>query len=86
MYAITYKKSVEKDLRKVSKPHLKKIVQAIQQLAHNPKPATSTHLKGFSNVYRLRVGDYLIVYEINKGELAVLIVRVAHRREAYKNL
>lgn len=86
MYVITYKKSVEKDLRKISKPHLKKIVQAIQQLAHNPKPTASTGLKGFSNVYRLRVGDYRIVYEINKGELIVLIVRVAHRREVYKNL
>jgi mRNA interferase RelE/StbE len=86
MYAISYKKSVEKDLKPIPKKSLTQIVLAIQELAINPTPVGCSKLKGYNNAYRLRIGNYRVVYVINDGELIVLIIRVAHRKEVYKNL
>lgn len=86
MHKLTYRKSVSKDLRKISKANLQQIIKEIQLLAHNPRPIGATKLKGTANVYRYRVGDYRIVYEIEDAVLTILIIRVAHRRDVYKNL
>jgi mRNA interferase RelE/StbE len=58
-------------------------MQAIGQLADNPRPVGCKKLKGMS-AWRIRVGDYRVVYEIHDDVLVVLVVRVAHRREVYK--
>jgi mRNA interferase RelE/StbE len=64
-------------------PLRRRIMQAIDKLADNPRPAGCKKLKGW-DAYRIRVGDYRVVYEIRDDVLIVLVVRVAHRREAYK--
>ena len=86
MYVITYKKSVEKDLRPIPKKALTQIVIAIQDLAEDPIPAGCSKLKGRNDTYRIRIGNYRVIYSVNSGELIILIVRVAHRKEVYKNL
>lgn len=55
-------------------------------LAKNPRPQGITKLKGHENLFRLRVGDYRIIYTIEEAVLVVLIVKVGHRREIYKNI
>ena len=82
-YSIRIKESAAKDLRRVAKPHRTRIVAAIDRLAETPHLGAA--LKGdLRGLRRLRVGDYRIVYEVRDDELVVLVVRVAHRRDAYR--
>jgi mRNA interferase RelE/StbE len=85
MYAIKYRRSVAKDLRRLPKNLLPAGVKRIQKLAKNPMPAGASKLRGTDNMYRVRQGDYRIVYSIENRQLIIIIVRVAHRKDAYKN-
>ena len=85
MYNILYKKSVEKELRKLPKSTLTAIVSKIQKLAENPKPNGSVKLRGATNLYRIRHSDYRIIYRINDGELVIIVIKVAHRRDVYRD-
>ena len=60
-----------------------RIIDALERLKNNPRPSGCKKLKS-RDAYRIRVGDYRVVYEIHDDVLIVLIVRVAHRREAYE--
>jgi mRNA interferase RelE/StbE len=60
--------------------------QKIDALMLNPFAAGTTKLHGHAHLYRLRVGDYRVVYEVHGDKLIVMIVRVAHRKEAYRDL
>ena len=86
MYTLWYKKSVEKDLRKLPKSQLQAIVRKIQALATDPRPVSSIKLQGSENLFRMRHADYRIIYQINDSEVTVLVIKVGHRREVYKDL
>lgn len=87
MYRLRYVKSVEKDLRKLHKVQsFSNIIEKIQQLAENPTPPSSIKLKGVANLYRVRIGQYRIVYTIKEAELVVLVVGVGHRKDIYDKL
>jgi len=62
---------------------VQKILDAINALPDNPRPAGSKKLKGQENRHRLRVGDYRVLYEIHKKEVVILVVRIRHRKDAY---
>jgi mRNA interferase RelE/StbE len=80
-YNITYKKSVIKDLKKINKSDLKKIVSIIEKEL-SLKPESYSALKGeFAGLRKLRVGNYRVIYAIIDKE--VLILRVGHRKEVY---
>ena len=82
-FSIQIKESAAKELRRVAKPDRTRIVAAIDRLAETPHLGAA--LKGdLRGLRRLRVGDYRVVYEIRDEELVVLVVRVAHRRDAYR--
>lgn len=85
-YKIEYKRSVEKDLRKLPAPQLKAIVFKIQSLAIEPHPSGSVKLRGSSDFFRVRHADYRIVYQVIDARLIVLIVKVGHRREVYREI
>lgn len=85
MYNLSYKKSVEKDLRKLTNIVRIAIVAKIQTLANNPQPNGSVKLRGSNNLYRIRHTDYRIIYRIESGELVVLVIKVAHRKEVYRD-
>ena len=85
MYSILYKKSVEKDLRKLPKSVLTAVIKKIQTLAKNPQPNGSVKLRGSTNLYRVRHSDYRIIYSVNNNELVILVVKVAHRKEVYRD-
>jgi len=86
MYSIFYKKSVEKDLRKLPKSVLTAVIKKIQTLAKDPQPNGSVKLRGSSNLYRVRHSDYRIIYSINGDELVILVIKVAHRKDVYRDL
>ena len=82
-FSIRIKGSAAKELRRVVEPDRKRIVAAIDQLSETPHLGAA--LKGdLRGLRRLRVGDYRILYEVQDDELIVLVVRVAHRRDAYR--
>lgn len=84
-YSIRIRESAAKELRRVSKPDRARIVAAIDRLTETPRLGAA--LKGgLRGLRRLRVGDYRVVYEVRDDELIVLVVRVAHRRDAYRRI
>ncbi|OGY29915.1 MAG: hypothetical protein A3A61_02560 [Candidatus Woykebacteria bacterium RIFCSPLOWO2_01_FULL_43_14] len=80
---ILYTKAAEKQIRQLEKFLLKRIYTKIGLLSSNPYPQDSQKLE--ENLgYRIRVGGYRIVYQLNKKAKTILIVKIAHRREVYR--
>lgn len=82
-YRVELKKSVLKDLAAIPAKELRKILAAIRSLADNPRPSQAKKLSGREQ-YRLRQGDYRILYAIQDDALIVFVVAVGHRREIYR--
>lgn len=82
-YKIIFEKRAEKELRKLAAPVRQRISDAIDTLEHSPRPAASRQMIGVSG-YRLRVGDYRIIYTVNERIVTVIVIRIGHRREIYK--
>ena len=83
MYRIIVKKSAQKELARISPPYTKKIVEAIDELAADPRPMGVKKLKG-EEAYRIRVADYRIIYTIEDVIKIVDIQRIRHRKDIYK--
>ncbi len=79
-------KQSEKVLRKLPRDVRERIDRAILALAEDPRPAGCKKLEGYADLYRVRVGDWRIVYAIKDAELIVLVIEVAPRGGAYRNL
>ena len=84
MYSIEFDKSVKKTLSKLPNEVIKKILDAIAELADNARPNGCKKLQSKGDSYRIRVGNYRIIYEINDDELLVLVVEIGDRKEIYK--
>ncbi len=83
MYIISIKQSAIKALSRIDLAQRTRLIEAIDKLKTNPNAGSV--LKGeFFGLRRIRIGDYRIVYEVQNAQLAILVVRVAHRREVYK--
>ena len=74
--------SVRRDLRGIPRPAVRRILQAIDQLAEHPRPPGSKKLTSH-DLYRIRVGIYRIVYEIHDRELIIALVKAGHRRDVF---
>jgi mRNA interferase RelE/StbE len=85
-YEIEFQPSVRKDFRKLSPDNASRILPRIEELAQDPFPPQSIKLKGSDRLYRLRVGDYRIVYEVDIDACRISIYHVRHRREVYRDL
>ncbi len=83
-YRIEWKRSAEKELRKLSRDVIPRIIAAVADLSANPTPEGVRKLAGSESSYRIRVGDYRIVYSVFHDVLVVEIVRVGHRKEVYR--
>lgn len=85
MYRLLYVKSAEKELEKLPKNIRTAILKKIQSLKSNPQPNGSVKLRGTANLYRIRHSDYRIIYSIESGELVILVIKVAHRKDVYRD-
>ncbi len=83
-YSLAFKKSVAKDLRKIPNNDVERILECINLLCENPRADGCIKLSN-QDRYRVRQGNYRIVYEIQDLELIILVVKVAHRSEVYKS-
>ena len=83
-YSIVIKRSSEKELKAVPWGDLKRVVDRIRGLAKQPRPSGCEKLSGESERYRIRQGDYRIVYGIDDTAHLVEVVKIGHRREVYR--
>jgi len=85
-YRIVLTPAAEKDLQKLSKPNLRKVDRQIRALAGNPRSAAAKKLSGKSKerIYRVRVGDYQILYQIHDEVVTIIVIRVRKRDQAYR--
>ena len=87
MYSIEFKNSVKKDLKTIDKGKVKTILEEIESLKSGVDDKENIiKLKGNNPYYRLRTGDYRIIFEKFDDKLVILVVRVGHRKEIYNNL
>lgn len=82
-YKIEIKKSASKEISDLPKPIVKRVIDTIASLADNPRPNGCKKLSG-DEKYRLRVGNYRILYLIEEDIVTVYVVKVAHRKEVYR--
>jgi mRNA interferase RelE/StbE len=82
-YKIGFRTSAEKELRKLSAADLARLIERISALAGNPRPQGSQKLSA-EEKYRIRQGDYRIVYSVDDREKAILIVKIGHRKDIYR--
>ena len=79
-YSVELTRSVRKDFRKIPKTDVERILAAIGALMEDPRPAWSKKLVG-EELYRIRVGMYRVIYEVEDDVLVVLVVKVGHRKD-----
>jgi len=83
---VQLKPAVEKDLRKIPQKILSRILEAIEGLGQDPFPPQTLKLIDADRLYRLRVGEYRVIYEVETQLGAVIVHHVRHRGEAYRSL
>jgi mRNA interferase RelE/StbE len=84
-YTVKISRPAEKFLRSLTDKKLYfRLRETIESLKSEPRPVDSIKLQGEGGLYRVRVGDYRIVYEIQDLQLIVLVVQIGHRREIYR--
>jgi mRNA interferase RelE/StbE len=83
VYKLQYARSAEKELDKLPRSAVMRIREAIEGLAKDPHPRGSKKLQGEEQTYRVRVGDYRVIYEVHEKEVVILVIRVRHRKDAY---
>ncbi|HEY6291075.1 MAG TPA: type II toxin-antitoxin system RelE/ParE family toxin [Terriglobia bacterium] len=83
-YSILLRPAAARDLKALQPGVRNRIESAVERLSENPRPAGCRKLVGFAGEWRVRVGDYRILYIIDDAAQQVTIARVAHRREAYR--
>lgn len=83
-YVVIYKPSADRALRKLPDKVQRRIAAATDALAGDPRPPNAKKLEGADDLWRIRVGEYRVVYTIQDEALIVLVVRVAHRKDVYR--
>lgn len=83
-HRIEIKRSAAKEIAALPKRDQRRVLASIEALADEPRPAAARKLTGSENAYRIRVGDYRVVYQVVDDILTVLVVRVGHRKEVYR--
>jgi mRNA interferase RelE/StbE len=83
-YGLLLTRAARKDLDRLPRAILERADPLILALAENPRPFGSEKLQGFENLYRLRVGKYRIIYEIDKAASIVTVAEVEHRKSVYR--
>jgi mRNA interferase RelE/StbE len=85
MYKILISKSALKELKDIPKIFRGNIISKINDLAIEPRPNGVRKLEGFKNSYRVRIGNYRVVYKIEDSELIIEVVKISDRKDVYRN-
>ena len=82
-YSITFARSARKELESLSNILIARILPKIEALASDPRPHGCRKLRGSQELWRIRVGDYRVIYSIQEKQITVDVIGVRHRSEAY---
>ena len=85
-YSITFARSARKELEKLPTSTAQRIIERIEVLLIDPRPTRSVKLQGNRNLWRIRVGDYRVIYSVDDAARIIDISTVRHRRDAYRDL
>ncbi len=87
-YKVAFTSSAKKDFDRLPAKIQDRVVEAVRFLAENPltELLKIKKLKGAESLYRVRVGDYRLIYEVRSHILLVLVIKIGHRREIYRHL
>ena len=83
-YEIEISSTAEKQLRRLDRPTQIRLLKAITQLSGDPHPRGVRKLKGHTDVFRLRVGSYRVLYSVGERRLVVIVLKIGHRRKIYR--
>lgn len=83
-YAITLARSARRELEAMERSSAQRILAKIEKLATEPRPTACRKLQGRSGLWRLRVGDYRVIYSVDDSHRLVDVIAVRHRREVYR--
>ena len=86
VYEIEFSPGAKKELGKLDRSVQERIAEKIKALAGNPRPTGSEALQGYPRLFRIRAGEYRVIYTVDEGRIVVVVVRVADRKEVYKKL
>ena len=85
-FKIQFKRSAEKEIRGLERKLIPKILTRIEALADNPFPRQSLKLSEAEATYRLRIGDYRVIYSVDTVTKTIIVHYIRHRKEAYRKL
>ncbi len=83
-YKIEFSRNATKILNKLEAKLALKILRSIRKLTENPRPLFCKKLEDSKNEYRIRIGDYRVIYEIFDNKLLVYVIKISHRKDAYR--
>lgn len=83
-YEVKLKSSVKKQLKNLDKKQAERILVKIYLLADDPMPRGVKQLVGHDKAYRIRIGNYRVIYEVINKQLIIQVIRIAHRKDVYK--
>lgn len=83
-YTVRITRPAKQALRKIDRKDQQRIAARINQLAADPRPEGTRKLSGEQDLYRVRVGDYRVIYQVEDQALVVLVIRIGHRRDVYR--
>jgi mRNA interferase RelE/StbE len=82
-YSVELKPSARKELESLTDTVLARVVSKLESLAHDPRPPGCKKLKGYKDQWRVRIGDWRVVYIVDDKARLVSVTRIAHRRDVY---
>ncbi|MBL7697596.1 MAG: type II toxin-antitoxin system RelE/ParE family toxin [Chitinophagaceae bacterium] len=85
-YRVVLTQTAEKELRRLPSQVIEKIVTVLRSLEENPRPAGCKKLKGYKNLWRVRVGDYRLIYAIEEVIMLIDVREIGHRKDIYDKL
>ena len=83
-YKIEWKASALKELKRLDRKIIPRIISVVESLANNPFPSGVRKLQGAEKTYRIRSGNYRVIYEVIQERIVIVIVRIRHRKDAYR--
>ena len=83
-YSISFVRSARKELESLSDQLIRRVLPKIESLSRNPRPSGCKKLKGSNDLWRIRVGEYRVVYSIVDREVGVEVIAIRHRSQAYE--
>jgi mRNA interferase RelE/StbE len=83
-YRIEVSATAERQLRKLQRADQRRIVQAIRALAQEPRPRGCRRLRGYEDVYRIRLGVFRVLYSVEDARLLVILLKIGHRKDVYR--